>query len=72
MRLCLVNTQLARECGDDSLAYGQILVELGGLEAAKAHLQQHLKTWSHPQSYITAKIQQKQGNRLTLVKPWKR
>lgn len=49
--------------GDASLAYGQILFELGELDAAQAHLQQHLKTWSHPQSYITlAKIQQKQGN----------
>ncbi|MBD3882359.1 tetratricopeptide repeat protein [Phormidium tenue FACHB-886] len=48
--------------GDASLAYGQILFEQGDLEAAKAHLQTHLKQWSHPQGYlILAKVQQKQG-----------
>jgi len=48
--------------GDASFAYGQVLFETGDLDSAKAHLQQHLKAWSHPQGYITlAMVQQKQG-----------
>jgi tetratricopeptide (TPR) repeat protein len=39
--------------GDGSLAYGQVLYEMGDLDAAIAYLQQHLRSWSHPQGYLT-------------------
>ncbi len=48
--------------GDGSLTYAQVLVELGKFEVAETQFQQHLKSWSHPQGYISlAKVQQKQG-----------
>lgn len=48
--------------GDASFAYGHVLFELGELDAAAAHLQHHLKSWSHPPGYIMlARVQQKQG-----------
>jgi tetratricopeptide (TPR) repeat protein len=48
--------------GDASLYYGEILATLEDWENTKAHLQKHLKFWSHPQSYISlAKAHQKLG-----------
>jgi hypothetical protein len=36
--------------GDVSLAYGRALKELGELEAARGHLEQHVKRWRHPEA----------------------
>jgi hypothetical protein len=38
--------------GDASLIYGEILVELQELDAAKEHLEKHLQNWNHPEAYI--------------------
>ncbi|HEY9877690.1 MAG TPA: tetratricopeptide repeat protein [Leptolyngbyaceae cyanobacterium] len=58
----LVRSQPEFAYGDASMAYGQVLHQLGDLDAAKAHLQTHLKLWSHPQaSLLLAQIQQQQG-----------
>ncbi|MEA5619586.1 tetratricopeptide repeat protein [Cronbergia sp. UHCC 0137] len=48
--------------GDASLVYGQTLFNLQELDQAKAHLEIHLKNWSHPEGYITlAKTLAQQG-----------
>jgi hypothetical protein len=49
--------------GDPSLTYGRVLFQMGVLDAAKSHLEQHLKSWTHPEAYmLLAKIEQRQGN----------
>lgn len=49
--------------GDASLTYGRVLFSLGELAAANTHLEQHLKSWGHPEAYVMlSKIQQQQGN----------
>jgi hypothetical protein len=49
--------------GDPSLTYGHVLFQMGVLDAAKAHLEQHLKTWTHPEAYmLLAKIERQQGD----------
>lgn len=58
----LVNVQPNFAYGDASLAYGQVLHQLGKLDAAHEHLQGHLKSWGHPQAYLMlAQIQKQQG-----------
>lgn len=48
--------------GDASLLYGEVLAKSGDRDAAKAHLENHLKNWSHPESYLLlAELQQQQG-----------
>lgn len=50
--------------GDASLAYGETLFTLKELDAAKSHLENHIKYWSHPQGYIKlAEIYLQQGNK---------
>jgi hypothetical protein len=52
--------------GDASLSYGETLFALQELEAAKQHLEKHIKNWSHPEAYITlAKILAQQGDKQT-------
>lgn len=49
--------------GDASLAYGKTLLALEELEAARVHLEKHLKLWKKPEAYLMlAKIHAKQGN----------
>lgn len=49
--------------GDASLAYGQTLMELQDIEAAKPHLEKHLRSWGHPEAYMSlANILIKEGN----------
>ena len=44
--------------GDASLAYGQVLFDLGDFNEAYHHLEQHMQRWSHPEAAILmAKIQ---------------
>ena len=58
----LVRSQPEFAYGDASMAYGQTLFQIGDLDGAKAHLQTHLKQWSHPPAYLLlAQIQQQQG-----------
>ncbi len=40
--------------GDASAAYGKVLFELKDFEAAKAHLDQHVKRWTSPESRVIA------------------
>jgi tetratricopeptide (TPR) repeat protein len=48
--------------GEASLAYGQVLFELRDWEAARNHLEQDIKNWGHPESYIMlATIRANQG-----------
>jgi tetratricopeptide (TPR) repeat protein len=48
--------------GEASLAYGQVLFELQDWEAAQDYLEQDIKNWGHPESYIMlATIRAKQG-----------
>lgn len=50
--------------GEASLAYGKVLVELQEKEAAKIHLQKHIKQWGHPEAYIMlATILSEEGDR---------
>lgn len=49
--------------GDASLAYGQVLHQMEDFEAALPHLENHVKSWSHPEVYLMlAQIYQQQGN----------
>ncbi|MDJ0701987.1 MAG: tetratricopeptide repeat protein [Leptolyngbyaceae cyanobacterium MO_188.B28] len=49
--------------GDASVIYGRVLYELGDLEAAKAHLEGHFKSWGSPEAYVLmAKVHHQQGN----------
>ncbi|NEQ46766.1 MAG: tetratricopeptide repeat protein [Leptolyngbya sp. SIOISBB] len=49
--------------GEASLAYGQVLYQLEERDRAEAHLQEHVKSWSHPQAYLMlAQIQQEAGD----------
>ncbi|MBD2256492.1 tetratricopeptide repeat protein [Pseudanabaena sp. FACHB-2040] len=58
----LVRSQPEFAYGDASMVYGQTLFQIGDLDGAKAHLQTHLKQWSHPQGHLLlAQIQQQQG-----------
>lgn len=38
--------------GDASLAYGRALVSLGDAATARAHFEQHLRRWAHPEAYV--------------------
>lgn len=38
--------------GDVSLAYGRVLVALEEAEPARAHLDRHLKRWTHPEAHV--------------------
>lgn len=59
----LISVQPNFSYGDASLAYGQVLHQMEDLEAAQAHLQAHVKDWSHPQAYLMlAQIQQQRGD----------
>lgn len=49
--------------GDVSLAHGKALSELGELDAARDHLQQHIRRWRHPEAlYLLAKLHAGQGD----------
>jgi hypothetical protein len=49
--------------GDASGAYGQVLYELEDLEAARIHLEHHLKRWTSPEGrMIVAEIAIQQGD----------
>ena len=49
--------------GDVSLAYGRALNELGDGQAARAHLEQHVRRWRHPEGvYMLAKLCADQGD----------
>ncbi len=39
--------------GDASAAYGQALLGAGEVDAARAHLEQHVKRWTNPEARIT-------------------
>ncbi|MCG8364079.1 MAG: tetratricopeptide repeat protein [Pseudanabaenales cyanobacterium] len=59
----LVRVKPEFKYGDASVIYGRVLYELGDLEAAKAHLEEHFKNWGRPEAYVLmAKVQQQQGN----------
>ncbi|MBE7385393.1 MAG: tetratricopeptide repeat protein [Leptolyngbya sp. SIO1E4] len=59
----LLSIQPEFSYGDASLAYGQVLYQMENFEAAQAHLQQHIKSWSHPPIYLMlAQIYQQQGD----------
>jgi hypothetical protein len=48
--------------GDMSATYGRVLFELEALDQAQAHLEDHVRQWSHPESYVLlAQIYKKQG-----------
>jgi hypothetical protein len=49
--------------GDVSLAYGRALKELHEFDAARAHLEQHVKRWRHPEAmYLLAELCANQGD----------
>ena len=49
--------------GDVSLAHGRALVELDELDAARTHLQQHVRRWRHPEAmYLLARLCANQGD----------
>ena len=49
--------------GDASLAYGQVLFDLGDFNLAQQHLEKHLKQWTHPEAaLLMAQIQAQQQN----------
>lgn len=49
--------------GDVSLAHGKALQELKLLDAALAHLEQHVRRWRHPEAvYLLAKLYLDDGN----------
>ncbi|WP_055074859.1 tetratricopeptide repeat protein [Pseudanabaena sp. 'Roaring Creek'] len=59
----LLKVEAGFSYGNASLTYGELLFDLGNLEAAKTHLKLHLKSWSHPDAYMTlARIYQQQGD----------
>jgi hypothetical protein len=48
--------------GDVSLAYARALNELGEFEAARSHLDQHLRRWRHPEGvFLLARLCESQG-----------
>ena len=48
--------------GDVSLAHGRALKELGEVDAARSHLEQHVKRWRHPEAmYLLAEMCANQG-----------
>lgn len=50
--------------GDASMAYAETLMVLKEENAAKEHLEKHLKNWNHPEGYITlANILAQQGDK---------
>jgi hypothetical protein len=52
--------------GDMSATYGRVLYQLKETELAQAHLEAHLKRWSHPESYVLlAQIYQQRGETQT-------
>jgi hypothetical protein len=49
--------------GDVSLAHARALNELGELDAARTHLEQHIRRWRHPEAmYLLAKLCANQGD----------
>ncbi|HEY9704639.1 MAG TPA: tetratricopeptide repeat protein, partial [Allocoleopsis sp.] len=59
----IVSKQADYKYGEASLALAQTLVELGDIERAKPHLEQHLRSWGHPEAYIMiANILSKEGD----------
>lgn len=60
----LLERDLDYKFGEASLAYGTVLFELEEWAAAKSHLQDDIKRWSHPEaSLMLAKIQLQDGER---------
>ncbi len=60
----LLEEDLDYKFGEASLVYGTALYELEDWTAAKAHLQDDMKRWSHPEaSLMLAKIQVQDGER---------
>jgi hypothetical protein len=59
----LINVQPDFMYGDASLTYGRVLFQLGDMEGACAHLEEHLRQWAQPEAYLLlAKIQKQQGD----------
>ncbi len=59
----IVNKQADYKYGEASLALAQTLVELGEIDRAKFRLQEHLRSWGHPEAYIMiANILSKEGD----------
>lgn len=49
--------------GDVSLAHGRALTEIGDIEAARMHFEEHVKRWRHPEGvYLLSKIHFDQGD----------
>lgn len=49
--------------GDVSLAFGRSTLQLGQIELATQHLEQHVRRWRHPEAvYMLADLQARQGN----------
>jgi hypothetical protein len=49
--------------GEASMIYGETLVELKELGAAKEHLEEHVRNWSSPSAYLLlGKVHELQGN----------
>ncbi len=49
--------------GDMSLAYGRVLSELGEIDLAADHLDQHVSRWRHPEAlYLLATLELDRGN----------
>jgi hypothetical protein len=48
----LVELDPAHKYGKASLEYGRVLLQLGELDAARAHLEKHLERWSHPEAFV--------------------
>lgn len=60
---CLMEVRPDFRYGDASLAYGQVLYELGDFNLAQQHLEAHLQQWSHPEAaLLMAQIQAHQQN----------
>lgn len=60
---CLMEIRPDFKYGDASLAYGQVLYELGDFNLAQQHLEAHLQQWSHPEAaLLMAQIQAHQQN----------
>lgn len=58
----LIQVQPNFSYGEASLAYGQVLFNMDAMEDAIAHLQIHLKEWSHPEAFLLlAQAQHQQG-----------
>lgn len=59
----LIHVQPSYSYGEASLAYGQVLLNLGEMETAIAHLQTHLRAWSHPEAFLwLAQAHHQQGD----------